>query len=166
MFLSRLCERFFLWLRIIHPISLFLSRSCKFQKRNETKRLSSYAFNHCFSAGKKKLKQIDKNANSPDANLLYASQNVRKIVHKITRIEKIKQRIKMTSCDWPRILLSLHQTLRPNGGGSWLFSSKTSQLVLPWENLQIGVRSQIVDLASGNWYCGNHSNESILRRSL
>ena len=66
------------------------SRSCWAHNRNETMRLSAYALKHGFCVGRIWPKQADKSANMPDANLLSASQSVRKVIQKITRIRITK----------------------------------------------------------------------------
>ena len=73
------------------------SRSCRAHNRNETVRWSAYALNHCFGVGRIWPKQADKSANMPDANLLSASQSVRKVIQKTTRIRITKWLIKITS---------------------------------------------------------------------
>ena len=89
-------------------------RSCRAHNRNEAKRLSAYALNHCFGVGRMWLKKADKSGNMPDANLLSASQNVR-------------------SNNWSSFLFSRQQKFSLKGGRSWMFASKTKRPTLHWE---------------------------------
>ena len=62
-------------------------RACRANNRNETMRLCAYSLVHCLGAGSMWPKQADKSASIPDANLFSASQTVRKVIQKMTRIK-------------------------------------------------------------------------------
>ena len=125
--------KYFFLIDNLTPNESGFSRSCRAHNRNETVRLSAYALNHCFGVGRIWPKQAEKSANIPDANLLSASQSVRKVIQKITRIRITKWWIKITSNDQSSFLFSPQQKFRLNGGRSWLFSSKTKRSMLHLE---------------------------------
>ena len=117
------------------PNESIFSRSCRAHSRNETVRLSAYALNHCFGVGRIWPKQANKSANMPAVNLLSASQSVRKVIRKITRIRITKWWMKITSNDRSSFIFSPQQKFRVNGGRSWSFLSKTNRSMLHREML-------------------------------
>ena len=80
-------------------------------------------------------KQADKRASIPDANLLSASQNVRKVIQKMTKIKITKWWINITSKNWSSFKSSPPQRFTQIGGRSWLFSSKNKAIDVTLRNV-------------------------------
>ena len=107
-------------------------RSNRSHNRNEAVRLSTNSLVH-YWVGKIWPKQADRRASIPDANLLSASQNVRKDIQKMTRIKITKWWINITSKDRSSFKSSPPQRFTQNGNRFWSFWSKTRRSMLHWE---------------------------------
>ena len=132
------------------------SRSCRAHNGNEAMRLSAYALNLSFGVGRIWSRQADISANMPDANLLSASQSVRKKYTRITRIRITKLWIKITSNDRSSFRFSPQQKFRLNAGSSWLVSSKNQSINVSLRSVcKAGFLHHLL-LFLGKSHCNNH----------